>query len=196
VDFNCGLDANLLTEHKARQLARINIQPARVAFDHIYDREKYLRAATLLAQAGIGEISNYLLYNAPDFSGKGKPRRADLPQDLYERMAINVDFAERSGVSVYSCSLNATAAIVQAHTLTYHVLGELAAARGAKQKSSGSPLRKRKYSCNTSLRLLESERIYCFFCLVLRTTISLSRKRISPMRIAATVLERLPVAMK
>ncbi|MCL2532519.1 MAG: radical SAM protein, partial [Oscillospiraceae bacterium] len=102
VDFNCGLDANLLTEHKARQLARINIQPARVAFDHIDDKEKYLRAVEMLAQAGIGEISNYLLYNAPDFSGKGKPRRADTPQDLYERMAINVEFAEKTGVAVYS----------------------------------------------------------------------------------------------
>jgi hypothetical protein len=96
VDFNQGLDANLLTPHKAAQLARLAIRPARIAFDHIDDREKYLRAVTLAEQAGIDEISNYLLYNTPNFSGKGKPRRADLPEDLYERMRLNVEFAEQA----------------------------------------------------------------------------------------------------
>ena len=95
VDFNSGLDANLLTPHKAAQLARLAINPARIAFDHIDDREKYLRAASLIEQAGIDEISNYLLYNTPNFSGKGKPRRADLPEDLYERMRINIEFVEQ-----------------------------------------------------------------------------------------------------
>ena len=96
VDFNSGLDANLLTSHKAAQLARLAINPARIAFDHIGDREKYLRAATMIEQAGIDEISNYLLYNTPNFSGKGKPRRADLPEDLYERMRINIEFVEQA----------------------------------------------------------------------------------------------------
>jgi len=96
VDFNSGLDANLLTPHKAAQLARLAIHPARIAFDHIDDLEKYLRAAALIEQAGIDEISNYLLYNTPTFNGKGKPRRADLPEDIYERMRINIEFIERT----------------------------------------------------------------------------------------------------
>ena len=96
VDFNQGLDANLLTPHKAAQLARLAISPARIAFDHIDDREKYLQAVALIEQAGIDEISNYLLYNTPNFSGKGKPRHADLPEDLYERMRINLEFVEQA----------------------------------------------------------------------------------------------------
>jgi len=96
VDFNSGLDANLLTPHKATQLARLAINPARIAFDHIDDCEKYLRAADLIEQAGIDEISNYLLYNTPQFNGKGKPRRADLPEDIYERMRINIEFVEQT----------------------------------------------------------------------------------------------------
>lgn len=99
VDFNSGLDANLLTPHKAAQLARLAINPARIAFDHIDDHDKYLRAAALIEQAGIDEISNYLLYNTPNFSGKGKPRRADLPEDIYERMRINIEFVEQANAA-------------------------------------------------------------------------------------------------
>jgi len=99
VDFNQGLDADLFTPHKAAQLARLAIRPVRIAFDHIDDREKYLRAAALAEQAGIDEISNYLLYNTPRFTGKGKPRRADLPEDLYGRLRVNIEFAERANAA-------------------------------------------------------------------------------------------------
>lgn len=34
VDFNQGIDARLLTEDKMAQLARLEIQPLRIAFDH------------------------------------------------------------------------------------------------------------------------------------------------------------------
>ena len=94
VDFNQGLDANLLTEEKAQRLGEIALKPARVAFDHIEDRETYERALRLCAKYGIDELSNYVLYNSEDFGGKGKKYRADTPEDLYDRMRITLDIKD------------------------------------------------------------------------------------------------------
>lgn len=94
VDFNQGLDANLLTEHKAARLGELAIRPARIAFDHIEDADKYKRAIRLCAENGITHMSNYLLYNGVDFTGKGKSYHADTPEDLYERMHISMDLQE------------------------------------------------------------------------------------------------------
>lgn len=94
VDFNQGLDANLFTEEKAKRLGEIALKPARVAFDHIEDRETYERALRLCAKYGIGELSNYVLYNSEDFGGKGKRYHADTPADLYDRMRITLDIRD------------------------------------------------------------------------------------------------------
>ena len=94
VDFNQGLDAFLLTPHKAKRLGELALRPARIAFDHIEDAEAYKRAITLCARSGITHMSNYLLYNGEDFTGKGHSYRADTPEDLYERMRISLDLCE------------------------------------------------------------------------------------------------------
>ena len=94
VDFNQGLDAFLLTPHKAKRLGELALRPARIAFDHIEDAEAYKRAITLCARSGITHMSNYLLYNGEDFTGKGHSYRADTPEDLYERMRISMDLCE------------------------------------------------------------------------------------------------------
>lgn len=94
VDFNQGLDANLLTDNKAKRLGEIALKPARVAFDHIEDRETYEKALRLCAKYGIGELSNYVLYNSEDFGGKGKKYHADTPEDLYDRMRITLDIKD------------------------------------------------------------------------------------------------------
>ena len=94
VDFNQGLDAFLLTPHKAERLGELAIRPARIAFDHIEDAEAYKRAITLCAKSGITHMSNYLLYNGEDFTGKGHSYHADTPEDLYERMRISMDLCE------------------------------------------------------------------------------------------------------
>ena len=64
VDFNQGLDAMFLTEAKAKRLGEIALRPARIAFDHIEDRDIYERALRLCAKYGITELSNYVLYNS------------------------------------------------------------------------------------------------------------------------------------
>lgn len=94
VDFNQGLDALFLTEAKAKRLGEIALRPARVAFDHIEDRDIYERALKLCAKNGITELSNYVLYNSEDFGGKGKKYHADTPEDLYDRMRITLDLKD------------------------------------------------------------------------------------------------------
>lgn len=94
VDFNQGLDALFLDEKKAERLGEIALCPARIAFDHIEDREIYERAMRLCAKNGITELSNYVLYNSEDFSGKGKKYHADTPEDLYNRMRITLDLKD------------------------------------------------------------------------------------------------------
>lgn len=94
VDFNQGLDAFLLTPHKAERLGELALRPARIAFDHIEDAEAYKRAITLCARSGITHMSNYLLYNGENFTGKGHSYHADTPEDLYERMRISMDLCE------------------------------------------------------------------------------------------------------
>lgn len=98
VDFNQGLDALFLSEAKAQRLGEIALRPARVAFDHIEDREIYERAIRLCAKNGITELSNYVLYNSEDFGGKGRKYHADTPEDLYERMRITLDLKDELNI--------------------------------------------------------------------------------------------------
>ncbi len=94
IDFNQGLDAKLLNEHKAQRLGELAISPARIAFDHIEDEKQYKRALELCAKNGIKYLSNYILYNGEDFTGKGQYYHADTPQDLFNRMKISMDFCD------------------------------------------------------------------------------------------------------
>ncbi len=91
VDFNQGLDARLLDEHKMSRLAELNLHPMRIAFDHIEQRDIYERAIRLAAKYGVNDLSNYLLYNF-----------TDTPDDLYNRLRINIELCEELNVSIYS----------------------------------------------------------------------------------------------
>lgn len=91
IDFNQGIDARLVTEEKMRKLSEINIRPLRIAFDHYEQKDIYIKAVEMAAQFDIKDLSNYLLYNFKD-----------KPEDLYERMRINVDLCERLNVTIYS----------------------------------------------------------------------------------------------
>ena len=46
IDFNQGLDMNFLTEKRVKLLSEIAIKPFHLAFDHIADKEKYIRVLT------------------------------------------------------------------------------------------------------------------------------------------------------
>jgi hypothetical protein len=90
VDFNQGLDSSLLTEAKAKRLGELALKPARVAFDHMEDEGQYRLALEACARNGIKELSNYILYNGTDFTGKGRSYKADTPEDLWLRMKLTM----------------------------------------------------------------------------------------------------------
>lgn len=91
IDFNQGVDARLFTEEIVTALSGIAIHPLRIAFDDIRTKQKYLNAIEMSIKHGLKDFSNYLLYNF-----------TDKPEDLYERMKINVDLCEQYDVSIYS----------------------------------------------------------------------------------------------
>lgn len=91
VDFNQGMDARLFTPDKAKLLSQIAIRPVRIAFDDIKTETKYRNAIKMCVDEGITDFSNYLLYNF-----------TDKPEDLYQRLRINVDLCEEYGISIYS----------------------------------------------------------------------------------------------
>lgn len=91
VDFNQGLDARLATPAKMQKLSEIAIRPLRIAFDRWNYRAQYVKAVELSAQNDIVILSNYLLYNF-----------RDTPDDLYNRLLLNIDLCDALGVNIYS----------------------------------------------------------------------------------------------
>lgn len=91
VDFNQGVDARLFSEEKAQRLGEIAISPLRIAFDSLDVEKEYLQAIEWSAKAGIKNFSNYLLYNFND-----------KPDDLYERLRINVELCTTHDINIYS----------------------------------------------------------------------------------------------
>lgn len=91
VDFNQGTDARYVTDEIMKKMSEIPIRPLRLAFDYIGIKEKYINAVRLAHKYQIKELSNYLLYNFHD-----------APQDLYNRLRINVDLVEELDLAIYS----------------------------------------------------------------------------------------------
>jgi predicted RNA-binding protein with PUA-like domain len=91
VDFNQGLDARLLTEEKMQMLSEIPIKPLRIAFDSMKYEKIYVRAVELAAKYKIRHLSNYLLYN-----------EKDTPEELYQRLKINVELSDKYDLQIYS----------------------------------------------------------------------------------------------
>ena len=84
VDFNQGLDATYFNKETVGLMSQLNIRPMRIAFDRANDHKAYTRAVTLSHAAGITDFSNYLLYNWKD-----------SPQDLFDRLVINIQMNEQ-----------------------------------------------------------------------------------------------------
>ena len=91
VDFNQGLDARLFTQEKANLLGKIAISPVRIAFDDLRTKDQYVSAIKMCVNAGLSNFSNYLLYNFKD-----------NPDELYERLRINIELCEDLNVNIYS----------------------------------------------------------------------------------------------
>jgi hypothetical protein len=93
VDFNQGVDARILCKDSAylKDMSTICIKPLRIAFDHLGVRKPYEQAIRYAHEFGLHELSNYMLYNFKD-----------SPEDLYERMRLNIDLNEQLGIRIYS----------------------------------------------------------------------------------------------
>ena len=93
VDFNQGVDARILCRDPMylRELSRIALKPLRIAFDHLGLKKPYSQAIRFAAEAGIRDLSNYMLYNFHD-----------SPADLFERMRLNVTLNEELGIRIFS----------------------------------------------------------------------------------------------
>ena len=93
VDFNQGVDARILAKAPMyfREMAKICIDPLRIAFDHVGMRRVYERSVEMAADNGLTSLSNYMLYNF-----------MDTPSDLYQRMSINIELNARLGVRIWS----------------------------------------------------------------------------------------------
>jgi hypothetical protein len=91
VDFNQGTDCRYVTEENMKLMSEIPLRPLRIAFDYIGLKNKYVQAVELAAKYGIKELSNYILYNF-----------RDSPEELYERLKVNVDLCERFDIYIYS----------------------------------------------------------------------------------------------
>ncbi|CAE6879030.1 hypothetical protein R75471_01675 [Paraburkholderia domus] len=93
VDFNQGVDARILCKDKMylREMSTICIKPLRIAFDHIGVRKPYEQAIRYAYEAGLHDLSNYMLYNFHD-----------SPSDLYQRMRLNIDLNVELGIRIFS----------------------------------------------------------------------------------------------
>ena len=93
VDFNQGVDARILCKDPMylQQMSTICISPLRIAFDHAGLRKPYETAIRYSADAGLVNLSNYMLYNFHD-----------TPEDLYERMKLNILLNEELGIRTFS----------------------------------------------------------------------------------------------
>lgn len=91
VDFNQGTDARYVTDELMKLMSEIPIRPLRIAFDYIGMKDKYENAVRLAAKYGIKELSNYILYNFQD-----------KPEDLYNRLEININLCKELDISIFS----------------------------------------------------------------------------------------------
>lgn len=91
LDFNQGVDGRKINEENMEQLARLAIHPLRIAFDDIHLKDVYCKAVRTAHRHGIKEISNYILFNYKD-----------KPEDLYERLRVNIELNEELGIQIFS----------------------------------------------------------------------------------------------
>jgi hypothetical protein len=80
-----------MNKKKMKLLSKLAINPLRIAFDHIKDREIYEDRVRMAHANQIKNLSNYVLYNFDD-----------TPEDLWERLNININLNIELGLTIYS----------------------------------------------------------------------------------------------
>jgi hypothetical protein len=78
-------------------LSKICLDPLRIAFDHINEKDTYIQAVRTVSKHGITSLSNYILYNYND-----------KPVDLYKRLKININLNKELGTKIYSFPMRYT----------------------------------------------------------------------------------------
>lgn len=96
VAFDQGIDTLWVTPEKAKRLGELALSPCYLSFDHIGEKERYIQTLKLLEKNDITNILAHMLYNAPNFTGKGSKRNADTLKDLYDRILINAVFTKKA----------------------------------------------------------------------------------------------------
>ncbi len=91
LDFNQGVDGRKINDENMEQLSRLAIRPLRIAFDDIRLKDVYCNAVRTAHRHGIREISNYILFNYKD-----------KPEDLYERLRVNIELNQELGIQIFS----------------------------------------------------------------------------------------------
>lgn len=93
VDFNQGVDARILCKDPMflKEMSTICLKPLRIAFDNWGFRKVYEQSVRYAHDAGLEELSNYMLYNF-----------YDSPSDLYSRLELNVQLREELGIRIFS----------------------------------------------------------------------------------------------
>lgn len=91
LDFNQGVDGRKINDENMAQLSRLAIRPLRIAFDSIRLKDTYAEAVRTAHRHGIKEISNYILFN-----------HKDKPEDLYERLRVNIALNKELGIKIFS----------------------------------------------------------------------------------------------
>jgi len=93
VDFNQGVDARILAKDPIflRELSSACIDPLRIAFDHWGLKEPYEKSIRYAHEFGLHQLSNYMLYNFHD-----------TPEDLYNRLELNIRLNEELGIRIFS----------------------------------------------------------------------------------------------
>lgn len=91
LDFNQGVDGRKINDNNMEQLARLAIRPLRIAFDDVHLKDVYCQAVRTAHRHGIKEISNYILFNYQD-----------KPEDLYERLRVNIELNQELGIQIFS----------------------------------------------------------------------------------------------
>ena len=91
LDFNQGIDGRKINDENMELLSRLAIKPLRIAFDDIKLKDVFCRAVRTAHRHGIKEISNYMLFNFND-----------TPDDLYERLRINIELNKELGIQIFS----------------------------------------------------------------------------------------------